>query len=83
MSCKIFDHYYNNDVEMKKIIDEYLDEHDRIFIKEMINPPKSLFDEKGQWQMKGRGKEKAFLYEIVNNPHNGLDVGRSISGEIC
>jgi hypothetical protein len=56
-------------------LDKNLTPQDLIFIKELINPPKPLIDEQGQWQPRGRDKSKAFLYEIVSNPCTGLDVG--------
>lgn len=44
-------------------------ERDITFIKELIEPPPVE-------QRKGRGAEKAFLYDIVNNKHSGLDVDK-------
>ncbi|OQV25320.1 Deoxynucleoside triphosphate triphosphohydrolase SAMHD1 [Hypsibius exemplaris] len=44
----------------------HLDEIDLIFVKELIH---------GQ-RLVGRPKEKAFLYEIVSNKRNGIDVDR-------
>ena len=48
-------------------------EKDLTFIEEMI-----LGDDlPGGWKArKGRGPEKAFLYDIVNNVHSGLDVDK-------
>lgn len=77
MSCKIFDHMLKTDEELRILLEKYLTPTDILFIKELINPPKKLLNERGEWQPKGRGREKAFLYEIVNNPHTGLDVGQS------
>ncbi|CAI4232857.1 unnamed protein product [Auanema sp. JU1783] len=46
------------------------------FIAELIEPPKKLFDDQGNWLMKGRTADKGFLYEIVSNPLTGLDVDK-------
>ncbi|KAL7398582.1 hypothetical protein ABVT39_011822 [Epinephelus coioides] len=45
---------------------------DQTFIKEMIAGPLK----KRQWPYKGRPKEKFFLYEIVANKTNGIDVDK-------
>ncbi|KAL7399569.1 hypothetical protein ABVT39_026735 [Epinephelus coioides] len=45
---------------------------DQIFIKEMIAGPLK----KRQWPYKGRPKDKSFLYEIVANKTNGIDVDK-------
>jgi hypothetical protein len=76
MSCKIFDYIYEEEPGLRATLDEYLDETDRIFIKELIDTPKNLVDSKGEWVPKGRPREKAFLFQIVNDPISGFDVGQ-------
>uniref|UniRef100_A0A3Q4HAD3 HD/PDEase domain-containing protein n=1 Tax=Neolamprologus brichardi TaxID=32507 RepID=A0A3Q4HAD3_NEOBR len=48
---------------------------DLTFIKEMIKPLKSD-DAEVLWPYKGRDKNKSFLYEIVSNKQNGIDVDK-------
>ncbi|CAL8325599.1 unnamed protein product [Merluccius merluccius] len=47
---------------------------DLIFIKELIAGPPDSPD--GGWPYKGRLVEKSFLYEIVANKRNGIDVDK-------
>ncbi|KAM8753761.1 deoxynucleoside triphosphate triphosphohydrolase SAMHD1-like [Acanthopagrus schlegelii] len=52
---------------------------DLVFIKEMINGPldaKAAEKKETPWPYKGRGQEKSFLYEIVSNKRNGIDVDK-------
>nr|XP_014268301.2 deoxynucleoside triphosphate triphosphohydrolase SAMHD1 [Maylandia zebra] len=47
------------------------------FIKEQIAGPLDKTAAKGKkWQYKGRQKDKSFLYEIVANKRNGIDVDK-------
>ncbi|XP_053387221.1 deoxynucleoside triphosphate triphosphohydrolase SAMHD1-like [Mercenaria mercenaria] len=48
---------------------------DRTFIEELIVTlkPEEL---RKEWKYKGRPKEKGFLYEIVSNKRNGIDVDK-------
>ncbi|VDD86073.1 unnamed protein product [Enterobius vermicularis] len=62
--------------QLKEALDEYLEESDYTFIKEMINPPKSKFDQNGQWILKGRSLEKSYLYDIICNQNDSLDVDK-------
>uniref|UniRef100_A0A3Q3G2S8 Uncharacterized protein n=1 Tax=Labrus bergylta TaxID=56723 RepID=A0A3Q3G2S8_9LABR len=50
-------------------------EEDITFIKEMIAGPLQESKEQ-EWPYKGRPKEKSFLYEIVSNKKNGVDVDK-------
>ncbi|CAN9515546.1 unnamed protein product [Ophioblennius macclurei] len=70
-SVDMFDHLVEeNGLEMET---EYnLDGRDLTFIKEMMNPQK----DQEPWPFKGRGEDKSFLYEIVANKLNGLDVDK-------
>ncbi|XP_014843520.1 PREDICTED: deoxynucleoside triphosphate triphosphohydrolase SAMHD1-like isoform X1 [Poecilia mexicana] len=49
-------------------------EEDRLFIKELIDPPK--VEEITEWPHHGRPREKAFLYEVVSNTRNKIDVDK-------
>ncbi|XP_052692935.1 deoxynucleoside triphosphate triphosphohydrolase SAMHD1-like [Crassostrea angulata] len=78
LSVKMFNYLVtknNLDKEFKRYFGKNLakDKH-KTFITEMIEgPPKTK--SKG-WQYKGRNKEKSFLYEIVANKRNGIDVDK-------
>ncbi|XP_059152295.1 deoxynucleoside triphosphate triphosphohydrolase SAMHD1-like [Physella acuta] len=45
------------------------------FIKEQILGKKK-YNDNGKWALTGRGKEKEYLYEIVSNKRNGIDVDK-------
>ncbi|KAJ8255895.1 hypothetical protein COCON_G00197590 [Conger conger] len=47
---------------------------DLVFIKEQIAGPLRNHVPPGQWLCQGRQEEKSFLYEIVANNNNGIDV---------
>ncbi|CAL8392447.1 unnamed protein product [Gadus morhua 'NCC'] len=51
---------------------------DLIFIKELIDGPRPRDPPvpETEWPYKGRPKEKSFLYEIVSNKRNGIDVDK-------
>ncbi|KAA0706714.1 Deoxynucleoside triphosphate triphosphohydrolase SAMHD1 [Triplophysa tibetana] len=49
---------------------------DLIFIKEQIAGPLDTSILDTTWPYKGRSKEKSFLYEIVANKRNGIDVDK-------
>ncbi|XP_076111840.1 deoxynucleoside triphosphate triphosphohydrolase SAMHD1-like [Mytilus galloprovincialis] len=51
-----------------------LDENDQNFIREQIIGPKK--DTNGAYTYKAREQEKRFLYEIVANNRNGIDVDK-------
>ncbi|XP_060566071.1 deoxynucleoside triphosphate triphosphohydrolase SAMHD1-like isoform X2 [Ruditapes philippinarum] len=53
---------------------EEFTEDDFTFIKEMIDVPKDL--EIGPWPYKGREENKSYMYEIVANKRNGIDVDK-------
>ncbi|XP_060569550.1 deoxynucleoside triphosphate triphosphohydrolase SAMHD1-like isoform X2 [Ruditapes philippinarum] len=68
--------------QLKKDIQEILtgcglsrfDEQDFTFICEMIDDPKDI--EKREWPYKSRNKDKSYMYEIVANKRNGIDVDK-------
>ncbi|XP_053400919.1 deoxynucleoside triphosphate triphosphohydrolase SAMHD1-like [Mercenaria mercenaria] len=53
---------------------ETFEERDFTFIEEMIDEPKHI--ETGNWPYKGREKSKSFMYEIVANNRNGVNVDK-------
>ncbi|XP_060585571.1 deoxynucleoside triphosphate triphosphohydrolase SAMHD1-like isoform X1 [Ruditapes philippinarum] len=64
--------------EIQNILNECqfprFEENDFEFIKEMIGDPKDIST--GLWPYKGRTEDKSFLYEIVANDRNGVDVDK-------
>ncbi|KAI6242174.1 Deoxynucleoside triphosphate triphosphohydrolase SAMHD1 [Aphelenchoides fujianensis] len=74
-SIAMFKHLLEENPKVKAPFEEFLNEEDFQFIAELINPPKPLMKD-GEWQPKGRGKEKSFLFDIVSNSHSGLDVDK-------
>lgn len=55
-----------------------LTEMDIIFIKEQIAGPlnSEMCSQPSDWPYRGRSEEKSFLYEIVANKRNGIDVDK-------
>ncbi|XP_071398588.1 deoxynucleoside triphosphate triphosphohydrolase SAMHD1-like isoform X2 [Centroberyx affinis] len=52
---------------------------DLVFIKEQIDGPldtKASLSQEAPWPYKGRSEDKSFLYEIVANKRNGIDVDK-------
>ncbi|XP_041859229.1 deoxynucleoside triphosphate triphosphohydrolase SAMHD1-like isoform X2 [Melanotaenia boesemani] len=81
-SIKMFDHLVevNKLEEMSDDKDGQSLKEDRVFIKELIlgHPLESpeLNTSSTPWPYKGRNEEKSFLYEIVANKLNGIDVDK-------
>ncbi|XP_036960011.1 deoxynucleoside triphosphate triphosphohydrolase SAMHD1-like [Acanthopagrus latus] len=72
-SKEMFDYLVKDNKLEKEMKDWKLDlTKDLDFIKEMIDPEKK----QTPWPHKGRGQEKSFLYEIVSNKRNGIDVDK-------
>jgi len=74
----IIDRIYKNNAHVRGMCDFFdITPGDIEFIKELIDPKglKHLQDDQA-WRMKGRGQEKAFLYEIISNKRSGLDVDK-------
>ncbi|XP_071059682.1 deoxynucleoside triphosphate triphosphohydrolase SAMHD1-like [Pseudochaenichthys georgianus] len=69
-SVEMFDHLVKSNGDLKGMMEACGMElpEDLDFIKEMIKPPKT------QEECKERLKKKSFLYEIVANKRNGIDV---------
>ncbi|XP_012583823.1 PREDICTED: deoxynucleoside triphosphate triphosphohydrolase SAMHD1 [Condylura cristata] len=76
-SVKMFEHLVNSN-KLKDVMEEYglMPEEDICFITEQIEGPRGSPDSKSEWPYKGRPKEKSFLYEIVANKRNGIDVDK-------
>ncbi|XP_060584901.1 deoxynucleoside triphosphate triphosphohydrolase SAMHD1-like [Ruditapes philippinarum] len=82
-SVDMFDHMLEENGELEEEFNEELSKEDKTFIKEMIvGPPKSIKDRNNMdetdktWPYEGRPKQMAFLYEIVSNKRNGVDVDK-------
>ncbi|XP_073697759.1 deoxynucleoside triphosphate triphosphohydrolase SAMHD1-like [Garra rufa] len=60
-------------VEKNDELKQKLNENDLLFIKELIE---GVDTADPKWPAKGRTEDKAFLYEIVINKWNGIDVHR-------
>ncbi|XP_072557911.1 deoxynucleoside triphosphate triphosphohydrolase SAMHD1-like isoform X4 [Paramormyrops kingsleyae] len=80
-SVDMFDHMVEVN-GLKGVMEEYrlkLPE-DLDFIKEQIagplEPPSSLSQDQAAWKYKGRPESKSFLYDIVANKTNGVDVDK-------
>lgn len=76
-SCMMFDHIIE-DNGLKTSLEKYeISERDIIFVKEMIAGPLGEGGkDNGNWPYLGRGEEKSFLYEIVSNDRNKVDVDK-------
>ncbi|KAL0151868.1 hypothetical protein M9458_052873 [Cirrhinus mrigala] len=66
MSVLMFD-----DINEDVLKEHGLNDKDVTFIKELIEGAKT-----SEWTHKGRDEEKSFLYEIVANEQNGIDVDK-------
>ncbi|KAK2909492.1 hypothetical protein Q8A67_005329 [Cirrhinus molitorella] len=73
MSVQMFDDIVKSlKAENEDVLKEHgLDDKDVSFIKELIEGAKT-----SEWTYKGRDEEKSFLYEIVANKQNGIDVDK-------
>ncbi|XDV21778.1 hypothetical protein PO909_026798 [Leuciscus waleckii] len=60
-------------VEKNNELKQILNENDLLFINELIE---GVDTSDPEWPAKGRTEDKAFLYEIVINKWNGIDVHR-------
>ncbi|XP_029362785.1 deoxynucleoside triphosphate triphosphohydrolase SAMHD1-like [Echeneis naucrates] len=77
-SLSMFD-YLVDDNNLKPVMEEngLVLPEDLDFIKEQIAGPLDTNAAQGQkWQYKGRPEDKSFLYEIVANKRNGIDVDK-------
>uniref|UniRef100_A0A4W6BJK5 HD domain-containing protein n=1 Tax=Lates calcarifer TaxID=8187 RepID=A0A4W6BJK5_LATCA len=77
-SVEIFDHLVNNN-NLRPVMEEHqlVLPQDLDFIKEMIGGPLGPNEAQGrEWPYEGRGQDKSFLYEIVANKRNGIDVDK-------
>ncbi|XP_074409573.1 deoxynucleoside triphosphate triphosphohydrolase SAMHD1 isoform X3 [Zonotrichia albicollis] len=76
-SVQMFEHLVTSN-KLEEVMRSYglVLEEDLLFIKEQIGGP---IDETAcvkSWPYRGRPKEKSFLYEIVANKKNGIDVDK-------
>ncbi|KAL3060859.1 hypothetical protein OYC64_009130 [Pagothenia borchgrevinki] len=75
-SVEMFDHLVRSNEDLKGMMKAcgLKLPQDLVFIKEMIKPRAAQEESSPQWPYKGRPEEKSFLYEIVANKRNGIDV---------
>ncbi|XP_006144165.1 deoxynucleoside triphosphate triphosphohydrolase SAMHD1 [Tupaia chinensis] len=76
-SVQMFEHLVNSN-GLSAVMEQYglVPEEDICFIKEQITGPLDSPIKGSLWPYKGRPKEKSFLYEIVANKRNGIDVDK-------
>uniref|UniRef100_A0A8C3WJI2 Deoxynucleoside triphosphate triphosphohydrolase SAMHD1 n=1 Tax=Catagonus wagneri TaxID=51154 RepID=A0A8C3WJI2_9CETA len=76
-SVNMFEHLVNSN-GLINVMQHYglVPEDDIWFIKEQITGPLESPVKNAVWPYKGRPKEKSFLYEIVANKRNGIDVDK-------
>lgn len=76
-SVEMFEHLVNSN-ELKLVMKNYglVPEEDITFIKEQIMGPPVSPVKDCLWPYKGRPAKKSFLYEIVANKRNGIDVDK-------
>lgn len=74
-SCNMLDHLIEEN-RLQEHLDEYdIKKQDIDFVKEMIAGPLSGKNSE-VWPYRGRGEDKSFLYEIVSNERNKVDVDK-------
>ncbi|OXB57335.1 hypothetical protein ASZ78_011755 [Callipepla squamata] len=76
-SVEMFEHLITSN-KLEKVMESYglVLEEDMTFIKEQIGGPIDETTCEKSWPYRGRPKEKSFLYEIVANKKNGIDVDK-------
>ncbi|XP_028637854.1 deoxynucleoside triphosphate triphosphohydrolase SAMHD1 isoform X1 [Grammomys surdaster] len=76
-SIEMFEHLVNSN-ELKLVMKNYglIPEEDITFIQELIMGPPITPVKDSLWPYKGRPAKKSFLYEIVANKRNGIDVDK-------
>ncbi|XP_060045552.1 deoxynucleoside triphosphate triphosphohydrolase SAMHD1 isoform X2 [Erinaceus europaeus] len=76
-SVDMFEYLVNSN-GLRNVMEQYglVPEEDICFIKEQITGPCGSPIKKSLWPYEGRPKEKSFLYEIVANKRNGIDVDK-------
>ncbi|XP_047394791.1 deoxynucleoside triphosphate triphosphohydrolase SAMHD1 isoform X1 [Sciurus carolinensis] len=76
-SVQMFEHLINSN-GLRSVMEDYdlVPEEDICFIKEQIIGPPETPVKDSLWPYKGRPQEKSFLYEIVSNKRNGIDVDK-------
>lgn len=76
-SLAMFD-YLVEDNDLKPVMEQHglVLPQDLDFIKEQIAGPLNTTAKSQKWQYKGRTEDKSFLYEIVANKRNGIDVDK-------
>ncbi|XP_041801066.1 deoxynucleoside triphosphate triphosphohydrolase SAMHD1-like isoform X2 [Chelmon rostratus] len=75
LSRRMFDHLVKCN-SLEQVMEKYglVPSEDLDFIKDMIDRPKAASKE--PWPYKGRSEDKSFLFDIVSNKRNGVDVDK-------
>ncbi|XP_019406296.1 PREDICTED: deoxynucleoside triphosphate triphosphohydrolase SAMHD1 isoform X2 [Crocodylus porosus] len=76
-SVQMFEHLITSN-DLGKVMENYglVLSEDMDFIKEQIGGPIDETTCENPWPYRGRPREKSFLYEIVANKRNGIDVDK-------
>ncbi|KAG6938934.1 SAM and HD domain containing deoxynucleoside triphosphate triphosphohydrolase 1, partial [Chelydra serpentina] len=76
-SVQMFEHLITSN-GLENVMEDYgfVLKEDMDFIKEQIGGPLDTTPRRGLWPYRGRPEEKSFLYEIVANKRNGIDVDK-------
>ncbi|XP_078092982.1 deoxynucleoside triphosphate triphosphohydrolase SAMHD1-like [Mustelus asterias] len=75
-SLEMFNHLLESNGLKVAFTENHLNSDDIIFIQEQINWNPSTEARDQEWPFSGRPREKGFLYEIVANKRNGIDVDK-------
>ena len=74
-SIALFDHMWKAN-DLGSVFQDYLNDQDIVFIKEMIQGNPLDGEDTSSWSFKGRPASKSFLYQIVSNKTSGVDVDK-------
>ena len=74
MAVKLFDKMLADEPRIKKELNKYFGDYHFTLIRQLINPP-PMFDSEGKWNLVV-SREKAYVFDIVNNRRNGLDADK-------
>lgn len=77
LSIRMFTYLRDENERVREALKHYgMTDRDIVFIEELIFPKAKKATAENEWPYEGRGREKAFLYEIVSNKLTGVDVDK-------